>query len=284
MRIAVIGASGVLARNVVPRLVALGHTVNGLVNRPESAARAQALGARPFVGDIFDPDTLASALAGCEAVLNLATSVPRPGTANPDYSRNTRMRREGAAILVQACRRAGARHLIQQSIALYMVSQGDAFVDESVPLPAIPKNEPVIAMEAAVRESGLDFCILRGGGFYGPDTGYDAEWRRLAREGRLTCDGDGGNWVSLIHVADMGAAAVAALTRRAWGETLAIVDDAPVTQRTLFEHVAMIEGAAKPRSRAEPGPPSFRVSNAKARQVLGWAPFYPDFRVGLAAG
>lgn len=83
MRVAVIGASGVLARNVVPRLLALGHEVNGLVNRPESMARARALGAEPFAGDLFAPATLAPALAGCSAVLNLATSVPRPGTPIP---------------------------------------------------------------------------------------------------------------------------------------------------------------------------------------------------------
>ncbi len=197
---------------------------------------------------------------------------------NPDYGR------KGAAILVAACKAAGVKRLIQQSIALYMVSEGDTFTDESTPLPPIPPNQPVIAMETALRESGLDFCILRGGGFYGPDTGYDAEWRRLARDGALTHAGDGGNWVSLIHVADMGAAVVAALERGAWGETLAIVDDAPVTRRALFEHVAALEGAAAPRGTAEPRPASFRVANARARRALGWAPFYPDYRTGLAAG
>ena len=222
MRLAVIGASGVLARNVIPRLIATGHQVNGLVHRLESAARAEALGARPFVGDIFEPTSLAPALAGCEAVLNLATSVPPPGTPSPDHSCNTRMRREGAAILAAACREAGVKRLLQQSIALYMVSEGDAVADESVPLPAIPRNEAVIAMETALRASGLDVCILRGGGFYGPGTGYDAEWRRLAREGRLTYAGEGRNWVSLIHVADMAAAVVAALGRSAWGEALAV--------------------------------------------------------------
>lgn len=268
MRLAVICASGVLARNVIPRLLAAGHSVNGLVHRPESAARARALGAAPVVGDIFDAASLTPALAGCEAVLNLATSVPRPGTPNPDHTRNSRMRREGAAILVAACKSAGVKRLIQQSIALYMISKGDEFVDEATPLPAIPRNEAVIAMETAVRESGLEFCILRGGGFYGPDTGYDSEWRRLARMGALTCAGDGGSWISPIHVADMGSA---------------VVDDEPVRQRTLFEHIATLEGVAPPRGSGDPAPPSFRVSNAQIRRVLGWAPFYPSYRIGLAS-
>ncbi len=284
MRLAVIGASGVLARNVIPRLVSTGHEVNGLVHRVESAARARALGARAFVGDIFDPASLAPALTGCDAALNLATSVPRPGTPNPDHSRNARMRREGAAILAAACKEAGVKRLIQQSIALYMISEGDAFIDESVKLPAIPRNEAVIAMETALRSSGLDVCILRGGGFYGPDTGYDAEWRRLARLGALTYAGDGNSWISPIHVADMGTAVVAALTRGAWGETLAVVDDEPVRQCVLFGHVAQLEGAVPPHGNSDPAPPSFRVSNARIRRMLGWAPFYPNYRIGLAAG
>jgi hypothetical protein len=77
---------------------------------------------------------------------------------------------------------------------------------------------------------------------------------------------------------------VAALQRGAWGETLAIVDDAPVMRRTLFEHIATLEGAAVPRGTAELRPASFRVANARAKRALGWAPFYADYRTGLVAG
>lgn len=283
MHIAVIGASGVLARNVIPRLIGQGHAVTGLVNRAESGAIAKALGAQPMVGDIFDRASLAPALRGADAAINLATSVPRPGTANPDFSRNARMRREGAAILAAACRDAGVPRLIQQSVALYMVSEGNTLADESAPLPATPANEPVIAMESAVRASGLEFCILRGGAFYGAHTGYDVEWRQLARERRLVYAGDGGNWVSPIHASDMGVAVVTALAKGAWGETLAVVDDEPVTRRALFEYIAALEGAAPPHGAGDPRPPSFRVSNARIKRVLGWAPFYPNYRVGLAA-
>jgi nucleoside-diphosphate-sugar epimerase len=283
MRIAVIGASGVLARNVIPRLTALGHDVAGLVNRAESAAIAKAMGATPMIGDIFEKASLVPALRGSAVVINLATSVPRPGTVNPDFSRNARMRREGAAILAAACQDAGVKRVIQQSVALYMVSEGNMLVDESAPLPAIPANEPVIAMEKAVHESGLAFCILRGGAFYGAHTGYDAEWRLHARERRLAYAGDGGNWVSPIHVSDMGTAVVAALARGAWGQTLAVVDDEPVTRRALFEYIAALEGAPAPHGTADARQPSFRVSNARIKRVLGWAPFYANYRTGLAA-
>jgi nucleoside-diphosphate-sugar epimerase len=283
MRIAVIGASGVLARNVIPRLMDQGHDVTGLVNRAESAGIAKAMGASPVVGDIFEKASLVPALRGTDVVINLATSVPRPGTENPDFSRNARMRREGAAILAAACKNAGAKRIIQQSVALYMVSEGNMLVDESAPLPAMPVNEPVIAMEKAVQESGLEFCILRGGAFYGAHTGYDAEWRLMARERRLAYAGDGSNWVSPIHVSDMGTAVVAALAKGAWGQTLAVVDDEPVTRRALFEYVAALEGAAAPHGTGDPRPPSFRVSNARIKRVLDWTPFYPNYRAGLAA-
>jgi len=283
MHIAVIGASGVLARNVVPRLIDRGHRITGLVHRPESAALAKAMGAAPVAGDIFDKASLVQAIKGAEVVINLATAVPRPGTPKPDFSQNARMRREGAAILAAACRDSGVRRLIQQSIAMGMYSDGAAFSDETQPLPAVPANEAVIAMESAVRGSGLDWCILRGGGFYGPGTGYDAEWRRLARDGRLGHPGDGANWVSLIHVVDMGTAVVAALDKGAWGETLAVVDDEPVMRRVQFELIAELENAPPPKGTADPRPPSFRVANARLKRALGWAPAFPNYRVGLAA-
>src|SRR5262245_371122 len=76
--IAIMGANGVYARHLIPRLVAAGHRVRALARRPEAATVAAACGAEVRPADIFDRDQMATALAGCDIGVNLATSLPGP--------------------------------------------------------------------------------------------------------------------------------------------------------------------------------------------------------------
>ncbi|MCB2001328.1 MAG: hypothetical protein KDH93_14730 [Rhodoferax sp.] len=64
---------------------------------------------------------------------------------------------------------------------------------------------------------------------------------------------------------------------------LNIVDDHPVRWRELLGHVATWHGAAAPQPGGAPGLPGFRVGNGRAREVLGWAPRYADYRSGWRA-
>lgn len=91
MKIAVIGATGVLGRQVTPRLVERGHSVRAIVLKPGEAERLRRTGIEAVLGDILEPDTLTTGTAGCEAALHLATSVPRPGQAQ-DWRLNDRIR------------------------------------------------------------------------------------------------------------------------------------------------------------------------------------------------
>jgi nucleoside-diphosphate-sugar epimerase len=54
IRIAVLGANGVYARHLIPRLVAEGYEVRAVVRRPEAASAARAAGAIVMIADIFD--------------------------------------------------------------------------------------------------------------------------------------------------------------------------------------------------------------------------------------
>jgi len=74
MKVLVIGSTGVLGRNVVPRLVESGHEVRALVRRQEQAAIYQRMGIETTLGDILEPDRLLMAAKGCDAVLHLATA------------------------------------------------------------------------------------------------------------------------------------------------------------------------------------------------------------------
>src|SRR5690349_19043782 len=81
MRIFVAGATGVLGRRAVEDLVAAGHEVTGIARGPEKAASLERLGAKPVAASLFDPSSLAGAVAGHDAVCSLATKIPRVSRA-----------------------------------------------------------------------------------------------------------------------------------------------------------------------------------------------------------
>src|SRR4029077_3299320 len=128
-RIAVLGATGVYGRHLVPRLTAAGYRVRALVRRPEAAAISAACGAEVAGDDIFDEASLRAGLARCDIAINLATSLPGP-TSKGDFAKNDHLRREGTPILVRACRDAGVPRILQQSIAMTHAGGGDAWADE----------------------------------------------------------------------------------------------------------------------------------------------------------
>jgi len=285
--IAVLGGTGVYARHLIPRLVAAGYRVRALVRRPEAASVAVACGADVRIADIFDQASLCAALEGCDVGINLATSLPGPG-GRGSFEANDRLRREGTPNWVSACKAARVARVIQQSIAMVNAASGDVWSDEETVASGVDDAaasraiEAALSMEDAVRTSGLDAVILRGGLFYGPGTGFDDDWLSRAKAGKLRVPGDGDAYVSLAHIADMAEATLAAISRWPQQRTLIVSDDRPARWLELFSFIAQIAGAEAPTPGGRLGFPSFRVRNSRAREALGWRPHYADFRTGLA--
>jgi nucleoside-diphosphate-sugar epimerase len=285
--LAVLGANGVYARHLIPRLVAAGYAVRALVRRPEAAGMARACGAEIRVADSFDEEALCAALDGCALGINLATSLPGP-SGRGDFAANDRLRREGTPIWLRACRRANVRRVIQQSIAMVNAAGGEDWSDEDT-LAVTPHDasaqraiEAALAMEQSVRACGIECLILRGGLFYGPGTGADDDWFARARAGRLRLPGDGDSFVSLVHIADMADATAAAIARWPAQATLIVCDDRPARWRELFTFITELTGADAAAPGGRLGFPSFRTRNRRAREALAWTPRYADFRAGLA--
>lgn len=286
-RVAILGANGVYARHLIPRLVAGCYEVTALVRRPESATMARACGADIDVADIFDRQSMIDALADCDIGINLATSLPGP-SGRGTFDANDRLRSEGSANWMDACRAAGVGRVIQQSIAMVNGVGGALWSDEdsifadhddSVAARAIAAS---LTMEAAIEASNLDWIILRGGLFYGPGTGFDDGWHALAAAGKLRLPGDGSDYVSLCHIADMADATLAALSVWPSRKKLAICDDEPAQWRDIFGFVASLAGQPAPEPGGRAGFKSFRISNSRAKRLLGWSPRYASWRTGLA--
>lgn len=280
MNVLIIGATGVLGRNVIPRLLERGHHVRAIVRRNESLRYLEQAGVEVRSGDIFDRSSLEAASNGCDAALHLATAIPKDGSQ--DWSLNDRVRREGTRNLLDAVSKNGVRRYIQQSITLLYGENGQHIVDESAPLQVSPISQSAADMEEMVRSSVLEWSILRGGIFYGAGTGREDGWRQFARDGNLALPGDGSDLISLLHVVDMARAVIAALESAPVGSIYNVVDDEPVSYKRLFNHIAAQLGENPPQSGGPKFLPSLGCSNAKARQDLGWSPAYPNFLSGLA--
>jgi len=277
MHIAILGATGVLGRPVVARLLERGHQVVAIVRDPTKVPTHLRLHA--VRGDILDAGSLVAPIEGCDAVLHLATAIPRTGTQS-DWSANDRVRREGAQNLLHAARRNGRPRFIQQSVAMLLAGPREVLADEDAPLQPSPRLESARDMERTVRESDLPWVILRGGAFYGRTSDRMEHLNRLAREGRLATPGDGGDYISLVHVEDMADAVVRAAESDLAAGVFNVVDDYPVTYRELYEFVSQVNAAPAPAAGGPSLFPNFRVSNARARRVLDWQPKFRDYRAG----
>src|SRR5438552_3189139 len=120
MNIFVTEATGVLGRSCVDLLIRDGHRVGGLARSAANVATIQKLGGEPIEGDLFDPASVRRAIAGCEAVLHLATKIPPSNKMKqPDArSENDRIRRDGTRNLVDAALANGVTTLVYSSICL----------------------------------------------------------------------------------------------------------------------------------------------------------------------
>lgn len=283
MRIALVGATGVLGRWLVPRLLEEEHTVRALVRSPEQAAALVALGGEPVLGDLLAPDAadrLPALVADCDAVIHAATAIPADSAAPGAWDANTRLRTEGTRLLLAATLAAGVAAYIQQSIVMAYPDSGNRWLDEATPLDTSPARAgvvgPVAIMEGlvqAVAPEQLRWVILRGGAFVGPGTAQDRTLARL-RAGTEVVPCDGRNFLSPVNVADMAEAVLLALQRAPAGSIFNICDE-PLRQGEYLDHLAALIGAPPPpRDPTRPCPPSWRCSNYAARTTLAWEPIH----------
>jgi len=85
-----------------------------------------------------DAEAFIASLAGCGAVVHIATEVPRDFSALDAWEVNTRLRTEGTRRLLDASLAAGVRHCVLERVALAYPDGGDRWLDESTPLDDSP--------------------------------------------------------------------------------------------------------------------------------------------------
>jgi nucleoside-diphosphate-sugar epimerase len=153
MKIAITGGTGFVGRTLARTLVAASHSVVLLargVDRADPAIR-QSPGVEFTPCGLDDAAQLTRAFAGCEAVVHCAG-------INRELGRETfhRVHVEGTWNVVQAARAAGVRKILLTSFLRARPGCGS------------PYHESKWAAEEVVRNSGLDYAVLKAGVIYGP--------------------------------------------------------------------------------------------------------------------
>jgi 2-alkyl-3-oxoalkanoate reductase len=292
MKVFVTGATGVLGRRVVGGLVAAGFDVTGVVRGPAKRAALAVVGAQPVELDLFDRAAVYAAVAGHDAVFNLATAIPVGERANNPsaWDENARIRRNASRNLVDAALAADASRYVQESIAFLYADGGDEFLDESAELaPTGTTSAALVAEAEAARfaEQGGTGVALRFGQFYGFDSGHTVEAIDAVRSGLPVELGRESAYRSSITTDDAAKAVVATLD--APSGVYNVVDDRPLTRAEYVEALAQAFGVPTPTvSSVTPDrtPPDWvmgrsqRVSNNRFKEVTGWQPKFVSAREG----
>jgi nucleoside-diphosphate-sugar epimerase len=301
------GATGVIGRPLVRRLLEAGHEVVGTTRSPERAKGLREAGANAVVLDARDTDTLRVAVieAGPEIVINQLTNLPiKMNFRKPaeTFGPTNELRGIVGPALAGAAAESGARRLISQSVCFYYASTGKRAHIEDDPIVELPPENPAsagVVAAAALEQStletpGLEGVVLRYGYFYGPEIEFvpSGFTREEVRRRRYPILGDGTGIFSLVHVDDAASATLAALDHGSG--VYNVCDDEPAAQADWLPAYAEAIGAKPPRRipiwLASLLAPKQAVrmatrlegaSNEKAKRELGWQPRYPSWRQGF---
>lgn len=147
MKIAIIGGTGTLGRQIARRALDEGHEVRCLTRNYNRAAFLKEWGAELVPGNLCQPKSLVPALEGVDAVIDAATTRPT------DSLTIKKVDWQGKVSLIQAIAEAGIERFIFFS-----------FLDAEK-YPQVPLLEIKRCTELFLAESGLKYTILKPCGF-----------------------------------------------------------------------------------------------------------------------
>lgn len=198
-QVTVFGGSGFLGRYVVQRLARSGARVAVAVRRTDAAEFVRVFGqvgqVMPVPCDVRIPETVAAALQGSEAAVNLVGILYESGRQRFDA-----IHHKGAATIAAAAHAAGIKRLVHVSA-----------------IGADPNSPSTYARskglgEEAVRAAFPEATILRPSIVFGPEDDFFNRFARLARIApALPLFGCGHTKFQPVYVADVADAVMAAL-------------------------------------------------------------------------
>ncbi|GAA2781503.1 NAD(P)H-binding protein [Kitasatospora sp. CM 4170] len=202
--IVVTGATGNVGRPLVQALAAAGEQVTAVSRRPSDASLP--VGVRHHRADLTDAGSLRPALDGAEALFLLLSGEVLAGADG-----------RSAHALLDAAKAAGVRRVVLLSSQVSGTRPGSV------------SHAPLVAYEEAVRESGLDWTILRPSGFHS----NAFAWAEPVRTRRTVPAPFGDVALPTVDPEDLAAVAATVLRdgRAHAGRTYVLTGPAPVSPR-----------------------------------------------------
>jgi uncharacterized protein YbjT (DUF2867 family) len=201
MLVTVFGGSGFLGRHTVRALARAGYRIKVATRHPNRAFFLRPLGAVGQIDfvkcDVADADSVAQALLGAQAAINLTGILFQSGQTFED------VQADGAANIAQAAAAAGVRALVHVSAIGADTESESAY--------AVTKAQG----ETSVREAFPNAVILRPSIVFGPEDGFFNKFAEMARFlPALPLIGGGKTRFQPVFVGDVAQAILAGLSRQ----------------------------------------------------------------------
>jgi len=271
--------AGYCARALIPLLLSKGYAVSVTTRTDKDHNLLKEMGVRPLIFDGKIKSALKSTLSKADVILS---SIP------PDPRGDPFLRTVGNSFPSRA-RWVG----YLSATSVYGDRQGQWCFEDEPPRPVTERGRRRADAELEWLETGAPVHIFRLAGIYGPKIGglERNPFARL-RAGKARAVIKDGHVVNRIHVEDIAAAIMASLKAPNPGTIYNLADDHPAPPQDVLDFAAdLISVPRPPRLNHDTADISDmarsfyaetkRVSNARAKENLGWSPTYSHYCEGL---
>jgi nucleoside-diphosphate-sugar epimerase len=308
----VTGATGFIGGRLAERLVTEGIQVRALARTPANGQWLAGLGVELAPGDITDPASLRTAIAGCQLVFHAEAWVSEGGTKAEVWAVNV----TGTQNMVDAALAERIERFVHLSSCAVYGSLQQPNIDENTPtrMRGNLYGDSKVAAEDVVfrayRAQGLPVVIARASQVYGPRSRqYTIRQIEIIKAGKMVLIDKGRHLCKPIYIDNLiDGLILCAQVEAAVGEAINFTDNVPVPWREFYgaygrmlginsfpsvpfalawligyynEIIARLQGkkASLNRGVLKTHRSSNSFSNQKARELLGWEP-----NVDLAQG
>jgi nucleoside-diphosphate-sugar epimerase len=289
-RVLVTGAAGYVGSHIVNQLLSLGYPVRAAVRTPDRADVVR----RTVAAGGFDADTIdfayadlsedagwADAVAGIRYVMHVASPFP---AANPRTDDEViAPARDGALRVLRQARDAGCTRVVMTSSFAavgYSPRPDHEWTEQDWTNPD-DDNTAYIRSKAIAERAAWDFVADEGGslelttvvpvGIFGPTLGPHLSTSVQIVRSMLAGDPQPlpAQYFGVVDVRDVADAHLRAMTAAdAAGQRFLAVADEPALSFAELAHMLGVEATEDTRDLGDRP----RISNAKAKQLLGWQP------------